>query len=85
MILCGSWLIQRTFCSDITFRGRGCDNRNVLPYSNPDEIEEHVKRRIEIFFPNGGFVFCPVHNILANVPPEDIVRMYDSAIKYGVY
>ena len=28
--------------------------------------------------PGGGFVFQQVHNILADVPPENIVAMFDA-------
>jgi uroporphyrinogen decarboxylase len=38
-----------------------------------------VRRQVEIFSPGGGFVFQQVHNILANVPPENIVAMYAAA------
>ena len=41
----------------------------------PDEIAEHVKKQIAAFSPNGGFVFQQVHNILADVPPENIIAM----------
>ena len=30
----------------------------------------------------GGFVFQQVHNILANVPPENIIAMYDAVREY---
>jgi uroporphyrinogen decarboxylase len=33
---------------------------------------------VEIFRPGGGFVFQQVHNILANVPPENVVAMYEA-------
>ena len=29
--------------------------------------------------PGGGFVFQQVHNILANVPPENVIAMFDAA------
>jgi len=45
----------------------------------PDEISEHVRRQVEILSPGGGFVFQQVHNILADVPPENIVALLDSA------
>jgi uroporphyrinogen decarboxylase len=77
--------LKNEFGRDITFWGGGCDTRDVLPGATPDEIEEHVRERMEIFSPGGGFVFNPVHNIMANVPPENIVRMYETAIKYGNY
>ena len=41
-------------------------------------IAKHVKEQIEIGRKGGGFVFQQVHNILANVPPENIVAMFDA-------
>ena len=29
--------------------------------------------------PGGGFVFQQVHNILADIPPENIIAMFDAA------
>ncbi len=37
-----------------------------------------MNERIATFSPGGGFVFSQVHNILPNVPPENIVAMYDA-------
>jgi uroporphyrinogen decarboxylase len=31
-----------------------------------------------IFGPGGGFIFQQVHNILANVPPENVVAMMEA-------
>ena len=42
------------------------------------EIREHVKRQVEIMRPGGGFVFQQVHNVLADVPPENVVAMLDA-------
>jgi uroporphyrinogen decarboxylase len=68
--------LKREFGKDLTFWGGGCDTQHVLPEASPDEVRRHVKERTEIFGPGGGFVFCQVHNILPNVPPENIVAMY---------
>jgi uroporphyrinogen-III decarboxylase len=38
----------------------------------------HVRELIEIFAPGGGFVFCQVHNIQANVPPANVLAMYEA-------
>jgi uroporphyrinogen decarboxylase len=37
---------------------------------------------MEIFGPGGGFVFTQVHNILPNVPPQNIVAMVEAAKTY---
>jgi len=34
---------------------------------------------VRIFKKNSGFVFNQVHNIMGNVPPENIVAMLDAA------
>jgi uroporphyrinogen decarboxylase len=33
---------------------------------------------VEILKPGGGYVFQQVHNILANVPPENVVAMFEA-------
>ncbi len=70
--------LKAEFGRDITFWGGGCDTRDILPNGTPEQIREHVKRQIEILKSGGGFVFQQVHNILANVPSENIVAMFDA-------
>jgi uroporphyrinogen decarboxylase len=74
--------LKREFGKDLTFWGGGCDTQRVLPLASPKEIEEHVKERIDIFAPGGGFVFTQVHNIMPHVPPQNIVAMVDAVKKY---
>jgi len=70
--------LKAEFGKDITFWGGGCDTRDVLPNGTPKQVAEHVKKQVKILSPGGGFVFQQVHNILANVPPENIVAMFDA-------
>ncbi len=42
----------------------------------PEEVYRHCRERIEIFSKDGGFVFNQEHNILPDVPPENILAMY---------
>ena len=39
--------------------------------------------RMEIFSAGGGFVFNTVHNILPDVPPENILAMFDAVKEYN--
>ncbi len=73
--------LKREFGRDVTFWGGGCDTQVVLPDGTPEKIDRHVRERIEIFAPGGGFVFCQVHNILPNVPPENVVAMVEAVKK----
>ncbi len=73
--------LKREFGADVTFWGGGCDTQNVLPRATPQEVKDHVRRNIDTFAPGGGFVFNQVHNLLAEVPPENIVAMYEAAME----
>ena len=70
--------LKAEFGDRITFWGGGCDTQSVLPFGTPERVYEHVKERISIFKPGGGFVFCQVHNIQAGTPPENIEAMYQA-------
>lgn len=71
----------------ICFWGGGCDTQNVLGSGTPDEVKENVRCLMKDLAPNSGFVFNQVHNVMGNVPPENIVAMLDTAyeesFKYG--
>ncbi len=77
--------LKKEFGDKLTFWGGGCDTQFVLPNATPAEIDAHVKERIEILAPGGGFVFTQIHNVQSNIPPENVVAVYDAAIKYGGY
>lgn len=71
--------LKREFGKDLVFWGGGCDTREMLPYGSPDEVRRHVRERIGLLSPGGGFVFQQVHNVLANVPAENVVAMLEAA------
>jgi uroporphyrinogen decarboxylase len=75
--------IKREFGGKIILWGGGCDTQQVLPTASPEEIRQHVRQRLSIFKPGGGYVFNQVHNIQLNVPPENIAAMLDAAYEYS--
>lgn len=77
--------LKREFGRHLTFWGGGCDTQNVLMRGKPVEVAEHVREQVETLKPGGGFVFQQVHNILADVPPANIVAMYDTVAATGHY
>ncbi len=70
-------VLKRDFGKDIVFWGGGCDTQNVLPFGTPQEVREHTRRNVAVFAPGGGYVFQQVHNIMAGVPPENIIAMFE--------
>jgi uroporphyrinogen decarboxylase len=77
--------LKDEFGRDITFWGGGCETQGILWNGTPRDVEKHVKGRIDILAPGGGFIFNQVHNIMADVPPENVIAMLDAALKYGGY
>ena len=78
-------MLKRRFGDKLTFWGGGCDTQAILPSATPEQINDHVRERISIFAPGGGFVFCQVHNIQAGTPPENVVAMFEAVAKYRTY
>jgi len=78
-------VLKKTYGEDIVFWGGGMDTQKVLPFGTPAEVAEEVKQRIDDLAPQGGFVFAAVHNIQADVPPENIVAAFETALEYGKY
>jgi uroporphyrinogen decarboxylase len=73
--------LKRDFGAQLSFWGGGCDTLDVLISGTPVQVKDHVGRLIDIWRPGGGFVFQQVHNILADVPPANVVAMYDAALQ----
>lgn len=74
--------LKKEFGRDLLFWGGGCDTGHILPNETPEVIYKHVKEQVEIGRKDGGFVFQQVHNIMANVPPENIAAMFDAVNEF---
>ena len=77
--------LKAEFGDRLVFWGGGIDTQHVLPRASPEEVREHVRRNITALKPGGGYVFNNVHNIQADVPPENVLTMFDAAYEFGRY
>lgn len=75
------WL-KKNFGDVLSFWG-GIDTQWILPHGTLEEVREEVRRRIDDLAPQGGYVLCAVHNLQPDVPPRNIVAMYEEALRYG--
>jgi len=75
--------LKAEFGKDLVFWGGGCDTQTILPLGTPPQVREEVARRIGDLAPGGGFVFAQVHNIQPDVPPENMVAMWETALERG--
>jgi uroporphyrinogen decarboxylase len=76
--------LKREFGDRLAFWG-AIDTHHVLPQGTVTEVREEVRRRILDLGPGGGYVVGPVHNIQPDVPPANVVAMYDAAYALGRY
>ena len=71
--------LKADFGTQMVFWGGGCDTQVALATYSPEAVKKHVREQVRTMAPGGGFVFQQVHNIMANVPPENIVAMFEAA------
>jgi uroporphyrinogen decarboxylase len=74
--------LKREFGRDLCFWG-GIDVQQVLPFGTPQQVREEVKHRIDDLGNGGGYVVSPSHNLQPEVPPQNVVAMYEAALEYG--
>jgi uroporphyrinogen decarboxylase len=77
--------LKARFGDRLSFWGGGIDTQHVLPVASPNEVREAVRRNLKAFMPGGGYVFNNVHNIQADVPPENVLAMFDAVHEFGDY
>jgi uroporphyrinogen decarboxylase len=76
--------LKAHFGARVVFHG-GVDEQYALPHGSTEEVREEAARRIEAFAPGGGYIFAPAHNIQDDVPPENVVTMFQTALEVGSY
>ncbi len=77
--------IKREFGDKITIWGSACDTHGTLVRGSISQIREDIRRRVQILAPGGGFVFNQIHNVLGEIPPENVMAMIEAAQEFGQY
>ncbi|MCL5994933.1 MAG: hypothetical protein M1546_02620 [Chloroflexi bacterium] len=76
--------LKAEFGPRLSFMG-AIDTQHVLPFGTVEDVKHEVERRIADLGPGGGYILSPVHNVQADVPPENLVAMYHHAREVGRY
>jgi uroporphyrinogen decarboxylase len=76
--------LKRQFGRDLGFFGGSLENES-LSYSTPQEVRRIAAETIHTLAPGGGFLFASIHNITPEVPPENILALFEAARQYGQY
>lgn len=70
-------VLKRDYGEQLVFHG-GIDVQQILPFATPERVKEEVRHIIATLGKGGGYIFATSHNIQADVPPENIVAMYET-------
>ena len=76
--------LKKRHGKNIVFCG-GIDTHRILPFGSPEEVRQEVKRVIDILGPGGGCMIGPVHTVMNDVPPENVLAMVDAVEEFGHY
>ncbi|MDY7009691.1 MAG: uroporphyrinogen decarboxylase family protein [Planctomycetota bacterium] len=77
--------LKADFGADICFWGGGVETQHVLPTGTPEKVRADVRANIDALAPGGGWVFTTIHNIQQDVPPENVMAMWETLQSCGVY
>ncbi len=74
--------IKKTFGKTLCFHG-GIDIQNLLPRGTTEEVRAAVRNAVDKLGPD-GYILTSAHYIQADTPVENILAMYDEAVKYSL-
>lgn len=63
----------------IALWGGGVDTQELLPLGSVEAIERQVREIVACLQQDSGYVFCAIHNILAEIAPEKVIALYRAA------
>ncbi|MGD8283302.1 MAG: uroporphyrinogen decarboxylase family protein [Desulfobacterales bacterium] len=76
--------LKQRFGNKLSFWG-AMDTIEILPNGTVDDVRKEVRKIIRDLAPGGGFVLASVHNLQPDIPPENIIAMFEAAAQYGNY
>jgi len=75
--------VKDKYADRLCFMG-GVDLKEALT-GTPDDVEEDVKRCIRTFGNGGGYILTSANHMQVDIPPRNVVTMFEAGKKYGVY
>jgi uroporphyrinogen decarboxylase len=77
--------LKKEFGKDLIFWGGCGDTQVVLPRGNAKDVEKNTKKNMEALGKDGGLIFAAINNIQSDIPPENIIALFETANKYSGY
>jgi uroporphyrinogen decarboxylase len=63
----------------IALWGGSVNSQSTLPLGNVADVERQVREVVRVLSTGGGYIFCNLHNLLAEIAPEKVIAMYRAA------
>jgi uroporphyrinogen decarboxylase len=76
--------LKERFGDRLCFHG-GIDVQQVLPHATVADVRNEVARRIADLGRQGGYIIAPCHNVGVDIPPENVLALFDAAQEFGCY
>ena len=76
--------LKADFGRDLSFMG-GLDTQRLLPRGTPEQVRAGARDLVDALGHDGGFIFAASHELLPDVPPANIVAMFEEAQEAGRY
>lgn len=74
--------LKENYGDKLVFWGGGVDTQSMLPNGTPEQIAAQVTERLDVLAKGGGYVFNTIHNIMGDVPAENIDACFRAAREY---
>lgn len=69
--------LKMDFGDRLCFHG-GIDMQNLLPNGTVEQVKAEARRYQEVLGRDGGYILAPAHLFQPDVPPENILAVYES-------
>jgi uroporphyrinogen decarboxylase len=77
-----TYALKQAFGDRLSFHG-AIDVQQMLPNASTEELELEIARRVYDLGRNGGYILAPCHNIGHDIPPENVVTLFEKAREFG--
>ncbi len=74
--------LKAEFGDRLSFHG-GIDMQHLLPHGTADDVRAEVRRYCDVFARGGGYILGPAHLFQPDVPPENILAVYQGELSEG--
>lgn len=76
--------LKETFGGRLAFHG--CiSTAGPVAFGTPADVAQYCREILDVMMPGGGYCFAPTHALQDNSPTANVLAMYETAMKAGVY